>query len=128
MLRSLLRRLGLLRGAPAETQRPPFKAGDLVSVVMDEHGYGVAKVLAVDEVGVHVRLYVERLRERPSAANLPSRSLRPPKDGHPLSAGHLPLTFASFARWEPSFIVHEAVGDNELEGFRIWDENRGGYF
>jgi hypothetical protein len=82
----------------------------------------------VDEVGVHVRLYVERFRETPTAANLQSLSLRPFKGGQALSAGHMPLTFASFERWQPSFIVNQAVDQDELEGLHIWEESQGGYF
>ena len=129
MLRSLLRKLGLLRGTSAKAPASrSFHAGDLVSVVTSDGPFAVAKILAVDDVGVHIRLYAERFHQRPGAASVLQRSLGPNTDGRPFSAGHLPLTSESFARWGPSFIISEPVGHDELEGLRIWEEHRGGYF
>ena len=129
MLRSLLRKLGLLREmSAADPARRPFQAGDLVSVVASDGAFAIAKLLAVDDVGVHIRLYAERFHQRPSAASVHHLSLGPNSDGRAFSAGHLPLTFDSFARWEPSLIDRGAVDHDELEGFRIWEEHQGGYF
>ena len=40
----------------------------------------------------------------------------------------MPLTHAAFASWEPVAMRREAVIEEELEGYRMWQEAKGGYF
>jgi hypothetical protein len=85
-----------------------FVRGDLVSVVTDE-GFGVVKVLAADEHGVHARPFGPEHK--------------------PFSIGHMPLSHASFAGWAPQLIRRgEPVAEEELDGYRMWQEAEGGYF
>ena len=131
MIRRLLRRLGL--AAPRATKSLGDSwpvAGQLVSVVTQDGQIGVAKLLAVDEGGVHVRLYAQRFRERPTEAELGELSTAPFGPGHdnPFSIGHMPLSHARFAGWRPEPICVRAVDEEELEGYRMWQEAEGGYF
>jgi hypothetical protein len=105
--------------------------GDLVSVITDAGRFAVMKVLAADAGGVHVRLYVQRFDRRPGPAGLGELSTAPfgPGHDHPFSIGHLPLSHASFATWQPELITRgPAVTEEELDGYRMWQDANGGYF
>lgn len=103
-------------------------AGDLVSVVSD-HQIAVMKVLAVDDGGVHVRLYVERFTTRPSSVDTNCLSLAAfGAAKKPFSIGHMPMTYQRFLGWQPEPCGRADVQDEELEGYRIWLDSKGGYF
>jgi hypothetical protein len=111
--------------------RDVFAPGDLVSVMTDDGRFGVMKVLAVDERGVHARLYVQRFARRPGPADLGELSMAPFGPGHdnPFSIGHMPLSCSSFAAWQPELISRgSVVAEDELEGYHMWQEAKGGYF
>jgi hypothetical protein len=116
--------------AAALPPRPPFNAGDLVSVLTEDGQFGVMKVLVVDNQGVHVRLYAQRFKERPQASNLHDLSTAPveTEHGNPFSFGHLPFTCPSFLTWEPQTVGSEPVTEEELKGYRMWQKADGGYF
>jgi hypothetical protein len=40
----------------------------------------------------------------------------------------MPLTYEAFAGWQPSPLYREPVLEEELEGYRMWQEADGGYF
>jgi len=112
------------------TEGHELVAGDVVTVTCDDGLFGVMKVLAVDGHGVHARLYVQRFDRRPITAGLGELSTAPfgPDYDNPLSIGHMPLTYEAFAGWQPSPLYREPVLDEELEGYRMWQEADGGYF
>jgi len=91
----------------------------------------VAKILAADERGVHARLYVQRYDHRPAKEELSELSTAPFGPGHdnPFSIGHMPLSHGSFAGWDPRLISRDSpVEEEELEGYRMWQEAEAGYF
>lgn len=107
-----------------------LQPGDLVSIVADVGPYGVAKILAADEGGVHIRVYVQRYAARPTTidpAGLTLSDFLLTQTG-PLSVGHLPLSHGTFAHWQPEHIAGGSVGEHELEGYRNWVDAEGGYF
>jgi hypothetical protein len=106
------------------------KRGDLVSVVADDGLFAVAKVLEVDKGGVHTRLYVQRFRQRPRFSEISDLDTAPfgPEHDNPFSIGHIPLSFAAFQAWEPEFLAHGEVLEDELQGYRMWAEADAGYF
>lgn len=111
---------------------PPFdwQPGDLFSIPMDEGGFAVGKLLAVDEVGVHVRLYVERFQERPAETEVGELSLAPfgAQHNNPFSIGHMPIRREGFSGMRPERCGHRPVTEDELDGYGMWEEARGGYF
>ncbi len=119
------RLLDRLAGKPAASAT--WTAGDLVSVV-DESSFAVAKVLAVDAGGVHVRLYAQRFSTRPVAEQLGELSTAAPGGRTPFSIGHMPIGYSGFAEWQPERIRNEPVEEEELEGYLLWKEAGGGYF
>jgi hypothetical protein len=112
------------------TPKPTYKSGELVSVLTEDGRFGVMKILAVDDRGVHVRLYSQRFVGRPQVADTGNLSTLPvvPVQGNPFSFGHMPFSHASFRLWEPQSIRSEPVSEEELRGYRMWQKEKGGYF
>ncbi len=86
--------------------------------------------LGLDTQGVHARLSAQRFDRRPLAGDVQELSTAPVGPGHdnPFSIGHIPLTHQAFAGWQPSYLAREPVLEEELEGYRMWQEASGGYF
>lgn len=95
--------------------------------VPQEDGYAVLKILKVDDYGVHVRLYANRFAYFPADLDESQLQLTPLED-RVTSVGHLPLSKATFASWKPRFIKWVPVHESELDGWRMWKENGGGYW
>jgi hypothetical protein len=102
--------------------------GALYSVNDGEGHFGVAKVLAVDEAGVHIRLYKNKFGVRPSQVDVSALDLGSIHDPEGFGMGHMPLSYAAFLAWEPAFLFGCGLDEEELEGYRYWQEAQGGYF
>src|SRR5262245_34098948 len=112
--------LSSLLGGVANAQE--VKAGALYSVEDGGGRYVIAKVLAVERGGVHVRLYKNTFASRPQKVEFKQLSL----DGGGL--GHLPVTHKQFRAWRPAYVGASPVTNDELEGYRMWQEAKGGFF
>lgn len=97
-----------------------YVPGQLHSVLWHGDGtFNVAKILEVDEAGLHVRVYAEQFDERP--LTLPTdREVGSPYDGGVFGVGHIPVTRAHYDGWEPELLGTEPVEDHELDGYRHW--------
>lgn len=102
--------------------------GALYSVDDGEGHFRVAKVLAVDDAGVHIRLYRNKFAKRPPHVDVTGLDLGSIHDPDGFGMGHMPLSYAAFSAWGPIFLVAGALGEEELEGYRYWQEENGGYF
>lgn len=113
-----------------DSPRFELRPGQLFSVRADDGGFAVVKLLATDRRGVHARMYVQRFAARPTAAQLGELTLAPfgPGHDHPFSIGHMPLSHATFAGYEPVHIGEHPVADDELQGYLMWEDAEGGYF
>ena len=120
MIRSLFERV-----FRKTTQYEP-SPGDICSVASGNLGFAIAKVLAVDAGVVHVRLYREKFPCRPLQVDPSKLSLGKVGDVEGFGMGHLPLSRATFAGWEPVLIQSEPVTEEELDGYRIWQGDTGG--
>ena len=121
---------------PADIDDPNLTPGALYSIPGSLPAtFQVIKVLAVDEFGVHVRLYGNSFARRPATVapdlldTSPFLSLAPEDMGQdwPLSVGHLPLLASTFAGMKPIHITDEDVTPEELEDYRDWQQSGGGY-
>jgi hypothetical protein len=93
----------------------------------DEDGmYSVYKVLAVDVVGIHVRIYSNRFSSRPSALNEPTLELKSIDSFEHPGIGHLPLSREAYWRMNHAFIQQSSVSKEELEGYEMFKESGGG--
>jgi len=103
-----------------------YQQGGIYSI-WNRNAYGAAKLLRADEKGLHLRIYGNTWHERPAAVNVNELTLQSPGDDH-FSIGHIPLIKSGFLSMGPRFLTHAPVTDEELEGYKIWEEAKGGYF
>jgi hypothetical protein len=103
-----------------------YLIGGLYSVRSGDR-FKVAKVLAFDDDGVHIRLYKETFSARPKITEILTLTLGKMGDDE-FGIGHLPVAQASFVRWEPAFIAQENVLPDELEGYELWKSGSGGFW
>ena len=124
MLRDLRRRIAQWQG---KRQLPAdLDAGDVCSVLSEAGGFCIAKVLVRETGVIHVRIYKEKFDWRPERVDTKSLSLGTIHDENGFGMGHLPLSEGKFGRWSPIIMCREDVVDEELEGYGIWSESRGG--
>lgn len=102
-------------------EAPEPMIGAYLSVVRQEHGFGVMKLLRSEELGAHVRLYGTIFEERPTTID--ELSLEPPV----APSDHLALTHPSLARWRPEFLAMAVVQPDELIGYEAWRRAKGGF-
>src|SRR5687767_6723861 len=95
----------------------PVKAGAYYSVDRGRSYFQVVKVIAVTEMGVHVRLYKNKFHSRSDRVALASLKLGNIQDSDGFGIGHLPLTHRSFAKWRPKYIAAGTVLSDELDGY-----------
>jgi hypothetical protein len=104
--------------------------GGFYSLQNENGSYSVLKVLKVDDGGVHVRVYSNQFPSQP--AKIDENSLymagADHKPNETLGMGHAPLSKKSFEAWQTTFVQQSAVKENELEGYKMWLEAKGGYF
>ena len=120
--------VGVFAYLRTRTQRTPLKVGTLYSVDAGEWGFRVAKVLAVEPGAVHIRLYKRRWSSRPANVENQDLTLGKPDDPDGFGVGHLPLRAAAFHAWRPMLISEGSVSPEELEGYNMWKEAKGGLF
>ena len=106
-----------------------YKVGSYFSIANEESGYSIAKILTTDFSGVHISLYSNHYQKRPEKVIPEDLVINSMNDitNRP-GAFHIPLLYESFEDWEPEFIMNGTVSEGELEGYKIWKEEKGGYF
>ena len=106
-----------------------FKAGTYFSVAETEFGYRIGKILNADEWGVHICLFSNHYLLRPDIIKTEELYMSS-KEDDPERFGifHLPVLYSSFKNSEPKFILNGIVSEEELEGYKIWKDAKGGYF
>jgi hypothetical protein len=96
--------------------------GDLCVVPDEDPGvYRIAKVLKIDEAGIHVRLFANRFDARPASVDPAELELGTVHDEH-FGIGHLALHREEWARMQPEFLQHGTVDPEELDGYEMWRE------
>jgi hypothetical protein len=92
--------------------------------------YQVLKILMIDEGGVHIRLYGKRFADVPSSVDEASLYMAEVDRGsnEEPGMGHLPVSKGTFASWGARFVQQSGVSVEELDGYKIWREDEGGYF
>ena len=120
----------------ADLEDPQLIPGALYCVTGSNEGtWQVMKVLALDEVSVHVRLYGNAFQRQPTTVApalldvAPFISLAPEdiEQEWPLSVGHLPLLASTFYNMRPVYITHDDLADDDLDEYDDWRESGGGY-
>jgi hypothetical protein len=101
-------------------------AGELYSVETGDGTFSIVKVLAFEDGIVHIRLYKNRFATRPEQVDTSQLSLGTIDDEDGFGVGHLPISVSDFTAWDPRFLLSEKVTEEELEGYRFWQEEAGG--
>ena len=104
------------------------RVGGLYSVDDGEGSCRVAKILAVDDKGIHIRLYKNKWTERPDDVDEQELSLGTIHDEDGFGMGHLPLSRDAFRAWNPVFVKQSDFSEDELDGYRMWQEAEGQVF
>ncbi|WP_295942492.1 hypothetical protein [uncultured Xanthomonas sp.] len=130
MLKRWLAALLALFAAASPAAADSWREGGLYATSRQEGGYVLLKILKLDADGVHVRVYSNVYSVPPKAVDTSTLYLAGDNrhDDEPLGMGHLPISRASFAGWDLHFVQQSSVTEEELEGYRIWQEAQGGYF
>jgi hypothetical protein len=126
----------------AVRSRLAARTGGLYSVAVDDRGFAVARVLATGRDGIHLRVYSNRYRDRPTRIDRSQLFLVPAPDladaalnaTHPhdradpgaFAIGHIPLGLASFRAWRPRLIALERLEPDDLVEYRSWQVSRRG--
>lgn len=110
------------------SQPPALQEGALYTVDDGEGFYRAAKILALDDQGVHIRLYKNKWKDRPAVVDISALSLGNIHDNDGVGLGHLPLLKKAFMAWRPVFVQDGKVTKDELDGYEMWKEGGGGYF
>ncbi|EDY19349.1 hypothetical protein CfE428DRAFT_3034 [Chthoniobacter flavus Ellin428] len=103
-----------------------YEVGGIYSV-WGRGGYQAIKLLNIEEGGVHVRMYANTWPERPASIDTAALMLAG-ADDPAFSIGHMPVVRSHFLSMGPRLVMIERVKDDELEGYRMWQEAKGGYF
>ena len=119
------------RSDPPASATKVIEPGALCVIPGDDGSFSVAKVLVVDDKMIHVRIYANRWKSRPSTAEVERTKLSMGNINDKevgFGIGHLPIQKATFERWKPVVLKVTPVVDEELAGYKMWKESRGGVF
>lgn len=105
--------------------------GGLYYTPDENGGYSIIKILKIDNDGYHIRLFSNNFMIPPKLIDEKSlfmAGMWDRKPGESMGMGHLPLSRATFIEWNPVFIQKSTVKPDELEGYKMWLDDKGGYF
>lgn len=122
--------LSRFKGDDHNEQPENLVEGGLYSTRDEKGAYAVIKILKLDDVGVHIRLYSNQFTEHPTTLDESTLYMAGVDHGpnESLGMGHLPVSRESFAQWGARFIKTVDVTEDELDGYAMWKEASGGYF
>lgn len=90
--------------------------------------FAVFKVIAVDDGGVHVRLFANKFRSHPREIDLQALTVGGIGWAEGTGIGHLPLSFEDIGKWTVEFVKQVPVTEDELDGYDMWKEDGGAYW
>jgi len=105
-----------------------WQPGALYSTSDGDGKFGVVKILVLERDAVHVRVYKQKFPSRPASVDPRSLTLAGINDKDGFGIGHLPVSRATFASWEPVFLSQQSVSSEELDGYKMWKEGSGKTF
>lgn len=131
-----------IRGAPTVGMDADLDLAPLCTFRIDEGAdangtWAAAKVLKSEIMRIHLRIAAERWTERPAAIPPAAWSPAPisveAASGDlaaiwPVLIGHYPLSRTTFSGADPRFAGVTTLEHEELDGYRLWRDGRGGTF
>lgn len=105
---------------------PEIVVGGLYYSQNNEGTFSVMKVLAVDDMSVHIRSYANKFTAKPADVDPAVLTLGGLNDPAGIGIGHFPIAKEGFLQDNPVFIKQVPVTDEELEGYRMYLEAMNG--
>ena len=107
-----------------------WSEGGLFVTPMEGGKFRPLKILKTDAHGVHIRVYSNLYQGVPEQIDESALYMAGADRGEkePLGMGHLPVSRKSFSSWGAIFVQHSSVSPDELDGYQVWLEAKGGYF
>ena len=115
---------GLLSCFLACGRKPSAVVGGLYAVSDGGGAHRVVKVVAVDNAGVHVRLFKNAWKERPAKVDPASLTLGSILDADGFGLAHLAVAERDFEASKPSFLSRETLNPDELAAYAKWKGGR----
>jgi hypothetical protein len=103
-----------------------YRPGDVYSVRYSKRTFAAAKVLVVEPNAIHLCLYSQRFKTRPSSIRSEDLAVLPQGEGDGLGILHLPMQVSAFKVWKPQLLLRAQVTDDELVGYKTWKSSGGG--
>jgi len=100
-----------------------LKPGAYYAFVYDKYHYGIAKILVLDSVGIHLLIYNNKYRSIPEKLFSDSLQISTMSFSDELNNGYLPLKRELFLQMKPEFLKLEEISKVEMDYYRIWKEN-----
>jgi len=104
---------------PVAEAKENIKAGSICTIE-DGDGYGIVKVLVINDEEAHIKIYKNKYESRPEKVDLSTLGMGSITDGGGFGIGHIPLRRKGFDNWKPVPVAFEAVTEEDLEGYNIW--------
>lgn len=104
----------------------PIEGGLYMTKSKSESGFRLLKVLRFEDGIVHVRIFKNKFQDRPTQIDPSMLTLGTVDDEEGFGIGHLPLKLEVFLSWKAQFLQHSVVEPNELDGYEMWKESKGG--
>jgi hypothetical protein len=90
-----------------------LKVGGFYLTRNEDGSYSVSKVLATDDFAVHLRIYGNKFKAKPTQLNSSDLDIL---------IGHSPLDKQGFLSENPELLKVEDVKESELEGYKLYLE------
>ena len=108
--------------APVAKDDKSIKVGGLYTTQDKDGSWRVMKVLAVDDMAVHLRSYANKFPEQPKDVDPAQLILGGLKNPAGFGIGHFPLAKEGFFKDNPVLIKVVPVKEEELEGYKLYLE------
>ncbi len=107
-------------------------SGGIYAHPSDDGVFKCFKVLLVDDIGIHIKMYPNKFQHLPSVAECGQlgNPASPELGIDAMTVGHVPVDRNAINQWGASLVTSENVTEDEMEGYEIWakDKDSGGYF
>ncbi len=124
--------IALISGCMKKSPKTQVIEGGLYAIPKENNdGYNIMKILKIEDNGYHVRIYSNVFKQIPNDVNVNQLymvGIKERKENEILGMGHLPISKKTFESYQLFFVKKVDVTEEELEGYRMWQEAKGGYF
>jgi hypothetical protein len=103
-----------------ENKKEEIKAGSICTIEDGEGKFGIVKVLVINDIEAHIKLYKNKYNQRPNKVDIKTLNLGGIGDKNGFGIGHIPLDREGFDNWKPESVDFEEVTESDLYGYNLW--------